>query len=141
MCLGRPTTAAMPLMWAHAEYIKLLRTVKDGRVFDFVPEVAEHFRNATARKKLEVWKPCRRVRSVKPGSTLRIQAPEEFRLRWSSDEWRTSNESDSMAIALASSFLDIPVGRDQRAPIRFKFLRAKDARWAESDYEVAIEPA
>jgi glucoamylase len=141
MCLGKPTTAAMPLMWAHAEYIKLLRTIRDGRVFDFIPEVSEHFRNGTARKKLEVWKPGRRVRSVKPGSTLRIQAPQDFRLRWSSDEWRTSNEADSMAIALASSFLDIPVGRDQRAPIRFQFLRAKDARWAESDYEVAIESA
>jgi glucoamylase len=35
MCLGKPTTAAMPLMWAHAEYIKLLRSIKDGRVFEF----------------------------------------------------------------------------------------------------------
>jgi glucoamylase len=26
MYLGRPTGAAMPLMWAHAEYIKLLRS-------------------------------------------------------------------------------------------------------------------
>ena len=41
MCLGRPTGAAMPLMWAHAEYIKLLRSKQDGKIFDSIPEVAE----------------------------------------------------------------------------------------------------
>ena len=43
MFLGRPTGSAMPLMWAHAEYIKLLRSVSDGRVFDLIPEVAHRY--------------------------------------------------------------------------------------------------
>jgi glucoamylase len=33
MVFGRPTGAAMPLVWAHAEYLKLLRSAVDGRVF------------------------------------------------------------------------------------------------------------
>jgi len=36
MFLGRPTGSARPLMWAHAEYIKLLRSAADGKVFDLV---------------------------------------------------------------------------------------------------------
>src|SRR5881398_3740999 len=32
--LGRPSGSAMPLVWAHAEHIKLLRSLKDGAVFD-----------------------------------------------------------------------------------------------------------
>ncbi len=36
--LGKSTGAAMPLVWAHAEYVKLLRSVTDGNVFD------SHFR-------------------------------------------------------------------------------------------------
>jgi glucoamylase len=40
MEFGSPTGSARPLMWAHAEYIKLLRSVRDGQVFDFVPEAA-----------------------------------------------------------------------------------------------------
>jgi glucoamylase len=31
---GRPTGSAMPLVWAHAEFIKLHRSLRDGRVFD-----------------------------------------------------------------------------------------------------------
>jgi hypothetical protein len=43
MFYGKPTGAAMPLMWAHAEYLKLLRSTADGVVFDLIPEVAERY--------------------------------------------------------------------------------------------------
>ena len=38
MFFGRPTGAAIPLMWAHAEYVKLLRSVVDKQ--DFRPDRA-----------------------------------------------------------------------------------------------------
>ena len=30
------TGAAIPLMWAHAEYVKLLRSVVDNKIFDLI---------------------------------------------------------------------------------------------------------
>jgi glucoamylase len=30
-------------MWAHAEYIKLLRSTKDGEVYDAIPQVAKRY--------------------------------------------------------------------------------------------------
>jgi glucoamylase len=44
MFYGKPTGAAMPLMWAHAEYLKLLRSTADGVVFDLIPSLADHDR-------------------------------------------------------------------------------------------------
>jgi hypothetical protein len=71
MFLGRPTGSAMPLMWAHAEYIKLLRSVADGRVFDLIPEVAERFLSGrNTRHRIEVWKHNRQVSSIRQNSTL-----------------------------------------------------------------------
>ena len=35
---GRPSGSAMPLVWAHAEHIKLLRSLRDGAVFDMPPQ-------------------------------------------------------------------------------------------------------
>ena len=35
---GKASGSAMPLVWAHAEHVKLLRSLKDGRVFDMPPE-------------------------------------------------------------------------------------------------------
>ena len=58
MFLGRPTGSAMPLMWAHAEYIKLLRSVSDGHVFDLIPEVANRYLgDKKACQLFEIWKP------------------------------------------------------------------------------------
>ena len=31
---GRPTGSVCPLLWAHGEYVKLRRSIRDGRVFD-----------------------------------------------------------------------------------------------------------
>lgn len=40
---GGPTGSARPLVWAHAEYIKLLRSLADKRIFDAAPCVCKEF--------------------------------------------------------------------------------------------------
>ena len=73
MFLGKPTGAAMPLMWAHAEYIKLLRSARDGKVFDLIPAVADHYiSDRRTRRPMELWKPNWQTRTVKRGHSLRI---------------------------------------------------------------------
>jgi glucoamylase len=133
---GRPTGAAMPLVWAHAEYIKLLRSAYDGRVFDFLPQVADRYRNGTPRKRWEVWKRNRQVRTVEAGATLRILAKEAFTLHWSADDWKTRRDSQSQPTALGIDFADIPVRKSQRAPLRFTFYWIKEEKWEGRDYEV-----
>ncbi len=41
--LGRPSGSAMPLAWAHAEYLKLRRSIQDGRVFDTPPQTVQRY--------------------------------------------------------------------------------------------------
>jgi len=141
MFLGRPTGAAMPLMWAHAEYVKLLRSAYDGHVFDLIPEVAARYlRDRGACKPLEIWKPNRQVHAVERGWTLRVQAPAPFRLVWSRDDWQTVEDTPSSPTALGIAFVDIPVPPTQQAPIRFTFWWAKEGRWEGRDYQVAVQP-
>ena len=135
---GRPAGSAMPLMWAHAEYIKLLRSVADGQVFDLLPPVAERYLSGRGRKDLEVWKPVRQVRQVAPGQVLRVQAPSPFRLRWTVDEWETHRDSQSRASGLGIHFVDVPVTRSQKAPVRFAFFWTDDGRWDDRDHEVRV---
>lgn len=40
---GRPSGSAMPLVWAHAEYAKLVRSLHDGRVFDMPQQAYERY--------------------------------------------------------------------------------------------------
>jgi len=35
---GQPTGSVCPLLWAHGEYVKLRRSIADGRVYDAPPQ-------------------------------------------------------------------------------------------------------
>jgi glucoamylase len=135
---GQCAGAAMPLMWAHAEYIKLLRSARDGQVFDRIPIVAERYLNKCGRKDLEVWKPTRRVRAMSAGEILRIQAEGPFRLRWTCDEWQTFQDSPSIDTGLGAHFVDIRVASQQTAAVRFTFLWTETQRWEGRNYEVEV---
>ena len=135
---GRPTGSAMPLVWAHAEYLTLLRSVADGQVYDYLPHVAERYLSGQRRPTVEFWKPNRHARTVPRGGTLRVQAPAEFFLHWSDDEWQTVHDSPARTTSLGISFVDISIARGQQAPIRFTFRWKADNRWEGRDYAVNI---
>ena len=137
--LGRPTGAAMPLAWAHAEYLKLLRSVRDKAVFDRIPAVEDRYLDDSKRYKLlEIWKFNRQPRFVKKGYTLRVQAHEPFRLRWTRDEWKITGNTPSTPTALGIEFGDIVVPDSQQAPVRFRFFWTARGDWEERDYVVSV---
>jgi glucoamylase len=125
-------------MWAHAEYIKLLRSIRDGQVFDRIPIVAERYLNKQGRPDLEVWKPTHRVGTIVAGKVLRIQAQAAFLLHWTSTEWETSQDSVSIDTDLGTHFVDIPVSNQQKAPVRFTFFWTEAQRWEGQDYKVEV---
>ena len=140
MYLGRPTGSAMPLLWAHAEYVKLLRSANDGRIYDLIPEVAERYlEKRTKCKALEVWKFNRQVKSIKPGYSLRIQATSLFKLRWTKDEWSSMENTASDSTSLKIYFADLPILTAEISLVEFTFFWLKSNSWEGHNYRVAIE--
>jgi glucoamylase len=138
--LGKPTGSAMPLMWAHAEYIKLLRSVRDGQVFDRIPEVADRYLGDRKRcRRLKIWAPNYPARTVGKGETLRVQAAQPFRLHWSPDDWETVRETPSTPTSIGMEFVDLPVPAGQQAPLRFTFFWTAEGRWEGKDSVVRVE--
>ncbi len=138
MFFGKPTGAAMPLMWAHAEYLKLLRSAADGVVFDLIPEVAARYRDNKPRGPIEIWKRNRQIESVTLPCKLRIQSAEPFMLHWSKDEWHHPNDSRSTHTAVGVNFVDIDVTTADRAPVRFTFYWETSGKWEGRDYAVEL---
>ncbi|BCL39541.1 glycoside hydrolase family 15 protein [Nostoc sp. MS1] len=140
MYLGKPTGSAMPLMWAHAEYIKLLRSTHEGRVFDLIPEVADRYLGERKQcKSLEIWKFNRQINKVKKGYTLRIHALASFQLHWSDDNWQTVKDTPSTSTKLGVSFVDISVDKHQQEPISFTFFWIGTNKWEDHNYTVAVD--
>jgi glucoamylase len=141
MFLGKPTGAAMPLMWAHAEYVKLLRSSFDASVFSQVPEVADRYLGARRSVcPMEVWKFNRQVRTVTRGLALRVIAGAPFELQWTLDEWNTVQKTRSHPTAIELEWVDIPVPTEQQAPVRFTIYWTSANRWEGRDFEVLVAP-
>ena len=138
--LGGPTGAAMPLLWAHSEYVKLHRSARDGKVFDRIEAVYDRYvRGERPRRAIEVWKHNRRVPAVPADAILRVQASAPFVLRWTDDEWQHSTDTRSAATGVGIDFVDVPLPR-RRTAIRFTFLWSDDHRWEGQDYSVEVHP-
>jgi glucoamylase len=138
MHFGKPTGGAMPLCWAHAEYIRLVRSTADGQVFDHLPEVASRYSGRRLQPPPFLWKFNRQPQAMKPGRTLRIIAGAPFQLRWTRDEWQTTTDTLSTATGFGPHFVDIQVPAEQRAPVRFTFLWTDSQKWEGRDFGVAM---
>jgi glucoamylase len=114
MYLGRSAGSAQPLVWCHAEYIKLLRSVSDGKVFDRISVVEERYAGEPGTRKfksqIEVFQLGRPISSVPAGFSLRIVDPNRFRVLYSFDNWATTSTIDSRVVGFPGCFADIPAG-------------------------------
>ncbi len=138
MYFGKATGAAIPLMWAHAEYVKLLRSVADGKVFDLVDSVAERYCNDKPRPVIEVWKMNRQVKCISAGGLLRLVASSPFLLHWTDDEWTTKRDTSSTPTSIGIEYADVRVAPSQTAPIRFTFYWPQQSQWQGTDYQVEV---
>ena len=138
---GRPTESATPLCWAHAEYISLLRSTSDGRVFDRVPEVAERYlASGRTRPTLEVWTFRRRPPTIRPDAPLRIIADRPFRLHVSDDGWRTARDLDAEDTGIELHYVDLPPLDRPGRGWTFTFYWSREDRWEGSDFTVTAVP-
>ncbi len=108
---GQPAGSATPLVWAHAEYLKLLRSALDGKVFDRVDPVYERYCTPEGRQRvrhdLEIYSFRRPIQKVAAGDTLRILDGERFDLVWSSDGWQTVHTATCRDLGSAGFSADI----------------------------------
>lgn len=136
---GRPSGSAMPLAWAHAEYVKLLRSLADGRVFDTPPQpVARYQRNRTASP-LAIWRFNHRTRSFTQGRTLRLEVLAPARVRWSADGWRSHDDRATRDTGVGLHFVDLPTAELAAGVVLdFTFYWPDAARWEGQDFTVTV---
>lgn len=136
---GRPAGSAMPLVWAHAEYLKLARSLADGRVFDTPPQTLERYVKGDTRSRLVQWRFNQKIRELPAGRTLRVETLAPAIVHWSANGWRTVRDSATRDSGLGVHVADLPT--DALAPgseIRFTFYWPDAGRWEGTDFSVKI---
>jgi glucoamylase len=138
--LGKPTGAAMPLVWAHAEYVKLLRSVTDGQVFDRISVVADRYKAGKRSSPIQVFRFERQVEAIPAGSTLRLVANEHFYVVWTVDDWQTVRNKESRHMGCAGHFADMETEPGQAGRVIFTMKWRLNDRWEGRNFEVRLDP-
>lgn len=129
----------MPLVWAHAEYIKLLRSLREGRVFDLPPQTVQRYQRQRVTSGRSIWRFNHKSRSIPAGNLLRVETGTPCRIRWSADGWRSAHEVEMEDTKLGMRFADLRTDLlPSQTSIVFTFFWLEDNRWEGVDYEVTI---
>ena len=138
MYLGYPTDSARPLVWAHAEYIKLLRSISDNRVFDTIKEVEERYLTSKQSIPIEWWDFAYPCQTVKKNHILRIQAQANFVLKYTWDNWETTLENNNIASVLDFYYVDLNIPEDNHGSIHFTFFWTENNKHENKNFEIKI---
>ncbi len=82
---GHPAGSGMPLAWAHAEYVKLLRSMEENKVWDMPPQTVERYVTRSRTSPLEIWTENAPREWVSRGKQLRMDLNESGSIHWSTD--------------------------------------------------------
>lgn len=136
---GRPSGSAMPLVWAHAEYIKLCHSLKNKRIFDMPFHTEERYlKNEIKETGWKIWRfeyPCYKLPN---GKNLRIETRAAAQIRWSVDNWRTTHDTNTCDTGLGIHFADLEIQSKNADHIIFTFFWQKTQCWENKDFVVKI---
>ena len=136
---GHPSGSAMPLVWAHSEHVKLLRSLRDGKVFDTPPQVVRRYQHGNVTSDLRIWRFTLRASELPAGRRLRIETGAPARLRWSADNWITMQDLDSRQTSFGLSVLDLPTAAmPEGTTISFTFYWPDVDRWEGTNFAVKV---
>jgi glucoamylase len=131
----------VPLVWAHAEYLKLLRSVQESKVFDRIDPVYERYcapeGRGRLRRKLEIYSLRRPIQKIPAGATLRILDGTYFEATWTEDGWQTVHTTASRGLGSAGFSADIAPDPDSRA-VQWTLHWPEQNRWLGHNLEVKI---
>lgn len=136
---GRPSGSAMPLVWAHAEHLKLVRSLRDGCVFDRPEATWRRYVEHATIAKYACWRFNHKIRSVPKSRDLRIEALAPFVLRWTSDAWQTTHDQPSRDTGLGVHVVDCSTDAAPAcSAIDFTFQWSAPQRWENTNFRVLL---
>lgn len=136
---GRPSGSAMPLVWAHAEYVKLRRSLEENSIFDMPPQTVQRYLVEKKEARFASWRYNNKISVMLPGIDLRIEVLAAARIRWSIDGWKTIRDTDMIDTGLGLFYADLKTsGMAAGTKISFTFYWTGARCWEQTNYEVEI---
>jgi glucoamylase len=138
--LGRPSGSAMPLVWAHSEFIKLYYSRTLGYPVDRPTGVWKRYQGKRPEISHETWGPRYRPRKIKQGNRFTIALRARALVHWSINGWKDVRDQETTDTELGLWVTELPVtGLASGEKIQFTFYWHDSAAWEGHNYEVTVD--
>jgi glucoamylase len=136
---GHPSGSGMPLVWAHSEYLKLIRSLDDGVVFDTPPQTVKRYIKNKTISPLMIWRFDHQVKVLPTGKSLRIETVVPAQLRCSTDNWESFSEHVTQDTGFGVHFIDLVRGQlVAGGTLRFTFYWPQVDEWEGKNFEINV---
>jgi glucoamylase len=136
---GHSTGSAKPLVWAHAEYILLLRSLKENRVFDMPEQTHKRYVENANEWKYALWNFNYPFKTILEGKIVRLHLDYPFKVRWTNDDWKNYDDVEASTNRLNVWYVDLPTDRHtQKTRFKFTLFWTLSQKWEGDDFEIEI---
>ena len=137
---GKPSGSACPLVWAHSEYVKLRRSLRDGKIFDQPPQTVQRYQIQKPERQIFGWRFNNKCRTVPRNKKLRLVLLSPAMVRWTLDGWQSFEDTRTRDTGLGIHTLDLPTASlPPGSQVVFTFFWPQENRWEGTNYGVAVE--
>ncbi|MEO8403385.1 MAG: glycoside hydrolase family 15 protein [Chitinophagaceae bacterium] len=133
---GNHSGSAMPLTWAHAEYIKLCASIRDKEIFDMPSQTRERYLKKKKKSPHTIWRFNNQCSAIHPAKTLRIELKNEALVCWTDDNWQTIKQVTTNDTGIGIFVADLPVEKEQVGQIEFTFFWKEANKWEDKNFSV-----
>jgi len=140
---GRPSGSAMPLVWAHAEFIKLALSAAAGTPVDRPTRTWTRYQGKRPALDYALWRPRQRVRQLLVGRELRFLLPEAARVHWGTNGWKDPADVLTEDWGLGHVARLPTAGLAAGVSVEFTFYWPARGEWQGEDFHITViaEPA
>ncbi|MBV8191160.1 MAG: glucan 1,4-alpha-glucosidase, partial [Alphaproteobacteria bacterium] len=136
---GKPSGSAMPLVWAHAEFLKLLVARQRKRPLELLSSVEEHVRAKPTAGGTWHWRRDVPFDALPKDRELLIDLPAPFVLHLGYDGWQGAEDRKSQPLPFGRHGVRLKPGEfPGRGLLDFTMYYLDDGHWEGRDYHVRL---
>ena len=130
----------MPLAWAHAEYVKLIRSIDVGHAIDRPAAAWHRYHGVAPAATRATWRFAAPRPTMAAGRTLRIELLAPARVRCSLDGWQTWADLDARETGVGVWVTDVTGSNRLRPGARVDFTMwwPEAGHWEGRDLHVTV---
>lgn len=125
----------MPLVWAHAEFLKLMVARSEGRPLERLDAVWSRWKGKRPRARNWHWRDSVPFDELPSGGTILVESDRPFTLHFGHDGWQEVRDEQSQPVGLDVQAVRLPAAT-LRGLGSLEFTRRFDDGWEGRDWQL-----